>query len=418
MLNRLLSYLVFWGIFVFFNQAFAQNLILNDLIEEALKNNREIIASQDRVEVAKNRIPQASSLPDPMLMAGYQNEGLRRYTYGEAENAQWMFTASQMFPFWGKRGLKSEMAARDAQSLSEMQKVIQLKTISRVSEIYFDLFQTYKNIDLIRDRGALFSKIEDIAASRYATGMSSQQEVLMAQTEKYTLLEREEMLKQKILSLEAMLLSALGRASSESLGRPAERPVTKFIPSLNDVLKQGESHSPEIKSRQRMMEAAEAKLKMTRKEYFPDVTMNASVFPRGGEFENMYSLTASFNINLLQVEAEAGRSGSQCGAESGETRTRSDKIHDFCRHPRQLLHGPIRREANGTLSKRPDSEDIPGFRACRFRLRDRKGGCDRRNYPAEESARFRNALLDTVRGERKGDCEDEGYNWWRVTSDG
>jgi outer membrane protein TolC len=290
--------LVFWGIFVFFNQAFAQNLILNDLIEEALKNNREIIASQDRVEVAKNRIPQASSLPDPMLMAGYQNEGLRRYTYGEAENAQWMFTASQMFPFWGKRGLKSEMAARDAQSLSEMQKVIQLKTISRVSEIYFDLFQTYKNIDLIRDRGALFSKIEDIAASRYATGMSSQQEVLMAQTEKYTLLEREEMLKQKILSLEAMLLSALGRASSESLGRPAERPVTKFIPSLNDVLKQGESHSPEIKSRQRMMEAAEAKLKMTRKEYFPDVTMNASVFPRGGEFENMYSLTASFNIPI------------------------------------------------------------------------------------------------------------------------
>jgi outer membrane protein TolC len=209
-----------------------------------------------------------------------------------------MFTASQMFPFWGKRGLKSEMAARDAQSLSEMQKVIQLKTISRVSEIYFDLFQTYKNIDLIRDRGALFSKIEDIAASRYATGMSSQQEVLMAQTEKYTLLEREEMLKQKILSLEAMLLSALGRASSESLGRPAERPVTKFIPSLNDVLKQGESHSPEIKSRQRMMEAAEAKLKMTRKEYFPDVTMNASVFPRGGEFENMYSLTASFNIPI------------------------------------------------------------------------------------------------------------------------
>ncbi len=55
----------------------------------------------------------------------------------------------------------------------------------------------------------------------------------MAQTEKYMLLEKEEMQRQKRLSLEAMLQSVLGGASSRSPGRPAERPSTVFTSSLD-----------------------------------------------------------------------------------------------------------------------------------------------------------------------------------------
>ena len=233
-----------------------------------------------------------------MFMFGYQNEGFNRYTYGDMPDAQWMFTASQMFPLWGKRGLKGRWRRRTPRAWREMHRLLQLKTASRVSELYFDLFLAHKNVALIQDRGRLFSNIEDIAASRYAAGSSMQQEVLMAQSEKYMLLEREEMLKQKILSFEAMLLSVLGRESSAPLGAPADRPRTAFAPQLDELLKMGESHSPEIKSRQKMIEAAEAKLKMAKREYFPDVTLNASVFPRGGEFENMYALTATINIPL------------------------------------------------------------------------------------------------------------------------
>jgi hypothetical protein len=29
------------------------------------------------------KVPQARSLPDPMFMTGYQNEGWKKYTYGE-----------------------------------------------------------------------------------------------------------------------------------------------------------------------------------------------------------------------------------------------------------------------------------------------------------------------------------------------
>jgi outer membrane protein TolC len=276
----------------------AQELNLENLIAEAIKRNPEILASQARVEAVRHRIPQAKSLPDPMVMAGYQNEGSSRYTYGDLPDSQWMFSASQMFPFWGKRDLRGEMTARDAESTDEAHRLLQLKTAARVSELYFDLFLAHKNIDLIRDRGVLFGRIEDIAASRYAAGRAAQQEVLMAQTEKYMLVEKEEMLRQKILSLEAMLRSALGRGTSAPLGRPAERAMSVFSPGLDEMLQRGSAHAPEIRSRERMIEAAEAKLAMARKEYYPDVTLTAGVFPRGGEFRNMYSLTATFNVPL------------------------------------------------------------------------------------------------------------------------
>ncbi|MCK9197901.1 MAG: TolC family protein, partial [Syntrophales bacterium] len=189
----------------------AQDLKLDDLVGEALKNSPDIRAFQSRIEAAKQRIPQAKSLPDPQLTFGYQNEGFDRYSYGDEQGSQWMFGASQQFLFPGKRALKGEMAARDAESQEAMYELLKLKTVSRVTELYYDLFLAHKNIDLLKNREDIFIRIEDQALARYSTGKAMQQEVLMAQTEKYMLLEKEAMFRQKIQSLEAMLRSAIGR---------------------------------------------------------------------------------------------------------------------------------------------------------------------------------------------------------------
>lgn len=279
--------------------AFAEELNLQSLIDEALKNNPEILAAGSRVSASKFKIPQAKSLPDPMFMFGYQNEGWKRYTYGEMQGAQWMFSASQMFPFPGKLSLKGKMTSRDAESLKASHEATRLKTIARVKELYYELFLAYKNIDLIKDRTILFSRIEDAALSRYSTGMAPQQEVLMAQTEKYMLREKEEMFKQKIQSIEAMLNTTIGRDVNSPLGRPAGSSGSIFIHSMDELIKTAYENSPEIKSREKMAESAEAKVQMAKKEYYPDFTIAASLFKRSREFEDMWSLTTTINIPIF-----------------------------------------------------------------------------------------------------------------------
>jgi len=278
----------------------ADELRLSDLIEEALRKSPEVLASESRAVSAGYRPPQAGSLPDPMIMFGYQNEGWERYTYGKEPDAQWMFSVSQMFPFPGKLSLKEEMARQDAEGASILHESVKLKTIARIRELYYDLFLAYKNIDLIKDRTALFSRIEEAALARYSSGMGLQQEVLMAQTEKYMLLEKEEMQKQKIQSLEAMLNSAVGRDVNSPLGRPAEQTLSLQGKSLEELLNKAYEHSPEIRARQRMVAAAEARVKMAEKEYYPDLTIAASYFTRGGdEFDDMWSLTTTMNIPIF-----------------------------------------------------------------------------------------------------------------------
>jgi len=270
---------------------------LASLIDEALKNSPEIQASSARIESVGLRITQAGSLPDPQLSFGYQNESFDRYTYGEMSGSQWMFSASQQFYFPGKRALKKEMVQYDVESLTAMHELLRLKTVARIKELYYDLFLAYKNIDLIAGKRELFIRVEELTLARYSAGKVMQQDVLMAQTEKYMLLEKEEMLKQKILSLTAMLNAAIGRNRGQ-LERPNEPTYRPYPLEIEAAVDLAIKNSPEIRSRGKMIDAADTKLKMAQREYFPDFTIGGGYYNRSGDFKDMWAATVTFNLPL------------------------------------------------------------------------------------------------------------------------
>lgn len=286
--------------FMLFNvYGFAEESKLQEIIDEALKNNHEIKMADARWKTSLFKVPQAKSLPDPMIMLGYQNEGWRRYTYGEMEGAQWMFSVSQMLPYPGKLALKGEMVSRDSESLSFAAGTVRLRIIARVKELYHDLFLAYTSIDLINEKAVLFEMIEDAATSRYSSGMARQQDVLMAQTEKYMLLEREEMFRQKIQSIEAMLNSVIGRDMNSVISRQSKPAPSTYSYSMEESIRTAHENSPEIKARERMIASSETRVLMAEKEYYPDFTLAASLYKRSGGFDDMWSLTTSINIPVF-----------------------------------------------------------------------------------------------------------------------
>jgi outer membrane protein TolC len=256
-----------------------------------------------------------------MFMFGYQNEGWRRVTLGEEIGAYGMFSLSQMFFFPGKRSLKEEMAIRDSEGQAAMYNAAKLRLAGRIKEVYYDLFLAYKTIDILKERSDLFSRVEDAATARYASGMGSQQEVIMAQTEKYMLIEKEEMQKQKIQALEGMLNTTMGREANKSLGRAGETPPTSFTLKLDELISLAKERSPEIKAKEKMVQAAEAKVKMAKREYYPDMTLTGGYYPRTQGLMDMYSLTATVNIPIYyktkqqQAELEANASLSEAKRE-------------------------------------------------------------------------------------------------------
>jgi outer membrane protein, heavy metal efflux system len=306
MMASRVSRIVRWGVGILLGgvlgwlpqTVFGETLALDSLIQEALANNRELRAAESRIAAAGFRITQARGLPDPLVSFGYQNEGFTSYTYGQEQGAQWMYSVSQTLPFPGKRDLKEGMASADAEGARAAYEALQLRVAARIKELYYDFSLTYRNLDLVRERTSLFAKIEEAALSRYASGTSPQADAVMAQTEKYMLRERETMLKQKIQSLEAMFSLTLGREKPTPFDRPLPVPLEPYRPDEADLIQKAYVYAPELRNREKMIAAAEAKVNMLKREYYPDFTVTGGVAQRGGDFRNMWNLSTAVNVPI------------------------------------------------------------------------------------------------------------------------
>jgi len=288
----------FWVLFLGLSAA-AQDLALKDLIEMALKNNPDIRVAEARAAAADQRISQEASLADPMFSAGYQNEGLKKYTYGDSQNAQWMFSLSQTFPFPGKRGLQREAARYEAQSAGAAAEGIRRDVVGRVSQAYYDLVLATKELDIIEARQSLAVRLEEAALARYAAGTGMQEDVIMAQADKYMLLESQAMARARRDSAEAMLKRETGSTDGNPLSRPVIAPPTPFAYTLDELLQRALAGAPELLERREMISASEKRLSRARKEAWPDITIMPQYFRLGGGMEDMWALTASVPLPLF-----------------------------------------------------------------------------------------------------------------------
>jgi len=299
--------------------AAGQELALGDLIELALKNNPDIRVAEARAAAADQRISQEASLADPMFSAGYQNDGFKKYTYGDSQYAWWMFSLSQTFPFPGKRGLQREAAQYEAASSRAAGEGMRRDVVGRVSQAYYDLVLATKELDIIAARQRLAARLEEAALARYGAGTGMQEDVIMAQTEKYMLMESQAMAIARRDSAEAMLKRETGNTDGNPLARPVMAPPTPFSYTLDELVQRALAGAPELAERREMISASEKRLARARKEAWPDITIMPQYFRLGGGMEDMWALTASIPLPLFykgkQGAAIAESSWSLAGAQ-------------------------------------------------------------------------------------------------------
>src|SRR5512138_574486 len=90
--------------------AAADDPVLARLIEESLAARPELLGARERARAERERIPQASTLPDPVLTLGLQNDGFRELMIGKMESSYYQLMLSQGIPWPGKLGLRSDAA--------------------------------------------------------------------------------------------------------------------------------------------------------------------------------------------------------------------------------------------------------------------------------------------------------------------
>jgi outer membrane protein TolC len=272
-------------------------LELEPLIQEALRNNREILAAQKKYEAARQRPDQESALPDPMLSLGYASNGSPRPFAGlglhPTSNAGLMVTQEFLFP--GKRKLRGDMAVKEAESEREQLRSAIRNVTSRVKQAYHKLHHGYVAVEIMERNRELLRKFIRIAEARYGVGKAAQQDVLKAQTQLAILETKILRMGQDRRSAEAELNSLLNRPPGSPLGRPPDPAPGELKVTLEDLYERARQDSPMLGREQKMIERTELAVNLARKEYYPDYALSAGYFNMG-RMPDMYQFRVDFKL--------------------------------------------------------------------------------------------------------------------------
>jgi len=282
-----------------YGQTEKQLLNVDQLVEEALRNNPEILAAKKKLEVFREKIPQAFALEDPMLGLGVASLPTN-FSFRDEDMTAKEISVSQKFPFPGKRPLMREMAEKEAEAVSnEIQGKIN-QIMKDVKAAFYDLSHIYRTTEVTQRNKNILQNFVKIAETRYAVGEGIQQDVLKAHIEVSKMVDELIMLEQKKRALEAKLNALLNRPSETEVGIPEEVIFRKFPFTNEELQKMALEANPQLRGMKKMIESKEKAYALAKREYYPDFNFRFAYGQRdnGPEMKRRDMYTGMMEINI------------------------------------------------------------------------------------------------------------------------
>lgn len=233
---------------------------LADMVRYAAAVNPEIRAARQRLDSAAAMVPQARSLPDPVLRFSYEDMDVRETMYG----------ASQEIPFPGKLRLRGDIAERESAAMEQESVATRLAVIARLKEAYYEHLLARQAAGIVAKNRVLLVQFADAAGAGYAVGKMAQADVLRAQAEVSRSLGRLATLRQRERSSAAELSRVMDRPPTEVLEVAGRLETVPMRRNLDEILASVEQ-APLLLARARAVERGDAALALARREYWPDV---------------------------------------------------------------------------------------------------------------------------------------------------
>jgi outer membrane protein TolC len=226
--------------------------------------------------------------------------------------------ASQDLPFPGKRALRGQVAALDADQAQQQLERVRLRVAADVKRAYFSAIEARALITLTGEQRAVWQQIEGVARVRYSVGETSQQDVLRAQIE----LTRFD----QILSIQNADLATRIAAINRLLDRPLDDAVPLAEPA-DDGTSSPEPAAeptepvttPEVAGSQLGIQRAEAARQLAERNFKPDFSVQAGYMNRGS-LDPMWQAGISISLPTVRSRLKAGLAEAEAQKASEEAR--------------------------------------------------------------------------------------------------
>ncbi|MHB8755941.1 MAG: TolC family protein [Candidatus Acidiferrales bacterium] len=301
---------------------------LQDLLNEAEKNNPQIQAARQDWQAAKQVPSQVSTLPDPRFTVQQFSVGSPRpfAGYTNSNFAYFGLGVSQDIPYPGKLWLKGAIAAQDAGVARQQYKSVGREVRAGVKSAYYQLAYLSKTLGILESDGQLLQQVEKAADARYRSGMGNQEDILQAQLEQTKLLREITMHHLEVAKLEAQIKQLLNRSQSSPDIEPVQPSETALPYTYAELLAAAKAQNPEIAGAQLMIDREKLHVKLAHKDFYPDFNVQY-MWQRTDptQFRAYYMLSVGVRVpiyrrrkqrpELAEAEANLRRSRSDADAQ-------------------------------------------------------------------------------------------------------
>ena len=290
----------------------SQRPLLTTLVAEALANNPEIQAARRERDAAQQRISPAGALDDPMLEAGVLNLPTRSLRFDREDMTMKMIGLSQRLPYPGKRGLREEVAAKDAETIGYGAQETVNRVVRDVKTAYFDLGLTLEMTKLVEKNKLIVEQLLLITEGRYSAGIGRQTDVFKAQTQLSKMTDELIKLARERQTAEAELNRVLGRSATVAAPEPEPPQLREEILSLESLRETALTQRPQLRALQSIVSKNDKAIDLARKDYYPDFDVRLSYgqrdrMPDGTRRSDMMSLTVAINLPVWRDNKRAPR---------------------------------------------------------------------------------------------------------------
>ena len=276
-------------------------LTLDEVERIAVLNNPEIRVAARRVAVLEAHVPAAGALDIRWVSAGqgrWQVPLRQPWNYNAAMN---MFSLSQTFPGFGKRGLRNDIAQSGVAEAKAGLDAVRLDIRVRVRKAFYDLLRTEDELRVHDEHVATARHGVDAARIKYTVGKVPQQDILKAQVALTMLAEHLIHFEQDAELARIRLNTLLGRDPSTQIAVAGGYATAMQLPGTEELEKLALVSRPDLAQAQVMLETSRKEQSLAAKSYKPDLSVSAGymLLPSGSEFRNNYMIEGSINLPWL-----------------------------------------------------------------------------------------------------------------------
>ena len=300
---------------------------VESLLELAKERNPEYASMRHEAQAAEERVTPAGALPDPKLRVelmditkmGDQNPTLSPSGVGSTR-----YTLMQDLPWFGKRGLKRDIAAQEAEGAKGRATGTWAELSSRIKSGYAQFYYISRNQRLTREILDLVVSLEKVAQVRYASGLAAQQDVIRAQVEQTNLRNELIGLENDRRQTQARLNALVTRPANAPLAeperlRPLPAPVKLDYAALEDRVR---GRNPQLVTEEARTKVAEKSRDLTYKNRYPDFTVGIAPNQYGKAIK-AWDLMVEFNIPLQQSSRRSQERESEAMLSAARSRKES-----------------------------------------------------------------------------------------------